>query len=301
MSHKDSMKLGFVGFIYSPPAELEGMIERVKWQTSKVHELGGSVFHLGGMPLLPDDASKLEDLKEHIESIGVELELGCPYIFSLLGDGAKEAREGLKKQFEKARLLGINIMRAGYGKLNLATSRYNKAYPKKDQMRFIIESLKETGKIFEDAGLHFALENHCDFTGKEFAEIFSSVNSSHVGCTLDTANGFTVFCDANDDIENLAEFAFTTHIKDMVIEDSDPALGMVPLAAWGCAVGNGHVDIPRALEILDEKSPFADGLHLIIEQSWMKYAGMAQADKGSYDKECVHKGMKYLKNLLGRA
>jgi hypothetical protein len=51
------------------------------------------------------------------------------------------------------------------------------------------------------------------------------------------------------------------------------------------------------LDLLDEKSPFSNGLHVVIEQGWMNYDGIT--DKQAYDKECVHKGIKYLKSLIG--
>jgi sugar phosphate isomerase/epimerase len=274
------------------------MVEKIKWQTSKVHELGGSVFHQGGMPLLPDDQGKLEDLKAHIDSINVEMELGCPYGFGLTGSDSAQTREALAKQIKKAQFLGIKIMRAGYGKMNVATSRYNRSYPLKEHMDFLVKNLIEAGKIFKDAGIHFAIENHCDFLGSELAEIFTRVNSDHVGCALDTANGFAVLNDSNKEIEELAPFAFTTHIKDMVILDNDPSSGLVPLQPWGCTLGEGNVDIPRALDILSEKSPMASGLHLIIEQTWMKYADSI-TDRDAYNRESIHNSMKYLQKLLG--
>jgi sugar phosphate isomerase/epimerase len=190
-------------------------------------------------------------------------------------------------------------MRAGYGKMNVATSRYNKNYPLKEHIDFVVKNLIEAGKIFKDAGIHFALENHCDFLGSELADIFIRVNSDFVGCALDTANGFTIFNDANKEVEELAPFAFTTHIKDMVILDNDSASGLVPLQAWGCPLGEGNVDIPRAIKLLDSKSPMASGLHLIIEQSWMKFDNTI-TDRDAYAKESVHKSMLYLKKLLGR-
>jgi sugar phosphate isomerase/epimerase len=299
MRHADTMKLGFVGFVYPPPPSITDMVERIKWQTSRVHEMGGAVFHQGGMPLLPDDQKKLDDLKAHIDGIGVELELGCPYIFALTGDDGAETRAALAKQIKKAQFLGINIMRAGYGKMNVATSRYNRNYPLNEHIDFVVKNLKEAGKIFEDAGIHFALENHCDFLGREFVDIFTRVNSSFVGCALDTANGFAVLNDSNTEVEELAPFAFTTHIKDMVILDNDPSSGLVPLQPWGCPLGEGNVDIPRALELLDQKSPMASGLHLIIEQTWMKFDESIK-DRDAYNRESIHNGMKYLKNLLGR-
>ncbi|MDR1541600.1 MAG: sugar phosphate isomerase/epimerase [Clostridiales bacterium] len=298
MSNKDSMKIGFVGFIYSPPPEIEDHIERIKWQTAKVHELGGSVFHLGGMPLLPDDWAKIEDLKGYIDSIDVELEIGTPFVFGLTGDDKKQFRADLLNQIKKAKKLGIKIMRAGYGKLKLPTSRFNKSYPLAEHKKFVIDNLIEAGKIFESEDIYFALENHCDFLAREFVEFFTAVNNKHVGCALDTANGYTVFDDANDEVEMLAPFAVTTHIKDMSIVEADPQLGICPFVSVGCALGDGNVDIPRAIEVLDEKSPFSNGLHLIVEQGWFDLRGIE--DPQAYQYACLEKSMIYLKELLGR-
>jgi 3-oxoisoapionate decarboxylase len=97
-------------------------------------------------------------------------------------------------------------------------------------------------------------------------------------------------------MEYLAPYAVSTHIKDMLVQDFQSEFGLIPFQARGCAVGDGNVDIPKALKLLDEKSPFTKGLHIVIEQGWMNYDNIT--DKPAYDKECVHKGLKYLKSLI---
>jgi sugar phosphate isomerase/epimerase len=302
LNNKDSWKLGFVGFIYTPPKEIQDPVEGLKWHMSKTKELGGGVTQFIA-PIKWEDTI-IEDVKEHMAKTNNELELGAP-IFgsvamkgSIIGDHKQEIREIVAAQIKAAKALGVSILRGAYGKLKLEYTRYNKNYPRKEHIKYVTDTLKEAAKMFEDAGLYFALENHCDFTGREFAEIFSAVNSTHIGCTLDTANGFTVYCDPNEDIEYLAKYAFTTHIKDMLVQDFESDYGLIPYQARGCAVGDGNVDVPHALELLDTQSPFAKGLHLIIEQGWMNYDTVT--DREAYDKECVHQGLKYLKKLLGR-
>jgi sugar phosphate isomerase/epimerase len=292
------MKLGFVGFIYTPPQDITDPLEGIKWQIKRVSELGGSVFHTALTPFPEGEASD-HALKEYIDSMGVELELGTGSVFELTGPKAKEAREQLAKDIAKAKFFGSKIIRTGYGRLVAKTTRFNKEFPLKEHMKFVVDNLKEAAKIFEDAGIYFALENHCDFKGKEFAEMFSEVNSKHVGCALDTANGYTVYCDPDEDVEYLAEFAVTTHIKDMLVDDYKSDTGLIPFQARGCAVGDGSVNIPRAIELLEQRSPFANGLHLIIEQGCMNYDGIT--DRPAHSKACVEKGMKYLQKLLGRA
>jgi sugar phosphate isomerase/epimerase len=296
------MRLGFVGFIYTPPKNITDPIESLKWHMTKTKELGGGVTQFS--PPQKWDQKILEDLKEHMVKTDNELELGAP-IFggmtakgSLTGENKEEIRSIIDAQIKAAKFLGVKIMRGAYGKLKVAYTRFNKDYPLKEHRQFLIDNLKEAAEIFEGEGLYFAIENHCDFTGKEFADIFSAVNSKHIGCTLDTANGYTVYCDPNEDVEYLAEYAITTHIKDMLVQDFESQYGLIPFQARGCAVGDGNVDIPRAIELLDQKSPFSNGLHLVIEQGWMNYDNIS--DREAYDKECVHKGLKYLQKLLGR-
>jgi sugar phosphate isomerase/epimerase len=311
MSNKNTWRLGFVGFIYTPPKSITDPIEGIKWHMSKTQELtGGPCATQFGFPYNWTD-KVLNELKEHMVKTDNELELGAPIFGSFMDHGNNslisgdkdEVRKAVEAQIKAAKFLGVNILRGAYGKLKLKWTRFNKEYPLKDHIKFVTDNLKEAKKIFEDNGVYLALENHCDFTGKEFAEIYAEVDSKHIGCTLDTANGYTVYCDPNEEIELLAPYTIATHIKDMLVQDFTSDYGLLPFQARGCAVGDGNVDIPRALELLDQKSPFSKGLHLVIEQGWMNYDHLpndAEA-RAAYDKECVHKGLKYLKGLLGRA
>ncbi len=71
-----------------------------------------------------------------------------------------------------------------------------------------------------------------------------SVDSEWVGCALDTANGFTVFCDPNDDIEALG----APEGKEELVQTMLEALqeGIDAIAADPNAAAN------------TENSPFAD-------------------------------------------
>lgn len=296
MSYKNTMKIGYVSFVYTPPMEITDPLEYIKWQVDKAAELGCKVLHV--VSSIPKDDRSLKILKEFIDSKNVELEIGAPYeVYSLTGSNAKLARATVIENIKRAQLLGVKIMRNGYGRLITETSRFNKKIPIKQHLQFLIDNLKEAAKIFEEEGMYFAVENHCDFTGREFAEIFSAVNSPFVGSALDTANGYTVYCDPNDDVELLAEYAITTHIKDMQVIDFDSCDdNLIPYQARGCALGEGNVDIPRAIDLLDKRSPHANGLHLIVEVGWPNYK--KGIDKKVQDKLMVERSIEYLKNLL---
>jgi sugar phosphate isomerase/epimerase len=304
MSVRSTWRLGFVGFIYTPPKTITDPIEVIKWHMSKTQELGGGATQFG-MPYKWND-KVLNELKEHMAKTDNELELGGP-IFggfnlpgSLISENKEEIRKLLDEQIAAAKFLGVKILRGAYGKLKAKWTRFNKDIPLKEHIKFITDNLKEAKKIFEDNDLYLAIENHCDFTGKEWAEIYADVNSKHIGCTLDTANGYTVYCDPNEEMEYLAPYTVTTHIKDMWVQDFSSDFGLIPFQARGCAVGDGNVDVPKALDLLEKHAPNPNGLHIVIEQGWMNYDNIPAADREAYGKECVHKGLKYLKGLLGR-
>ena len=95
-------------------------------------------------------------------------------------------------------------------------------------------------------------------------------------------------------MEVLAPYAITTHIKDMSINQHQSDLTM--FQAQGCPLGEGHVDIPKAIELLETHSPNAEGLHLIVEQGWLAYE--PGEDRKAQDKASVEKSLLYLRNLI---
>ena len=210
MSYKSTMKIGFVGWVYTPPRDIQAPLEYVKWQINKAAELGCNVFQ-PSFPC-PEDDDSLKILRELAENKNIELEFNAPYeIFSLIGTNSKDAIKVVKESIRKAKLLGTKIMRTGYGRFTIDTTRFNKRISLKQHLQFVVNNLKEAAKIFEDEGIYLAIENHCDFTGKEWAEVFTEVGSPFVGCALDTGNGYTVYCDPNEDIETCRIYDYNTY------------------------------------------------------------------------------------------
>lgn len=292
MSVRQTMKLGFIGFIYTPPDEITDPLEGFLWQVDKAAELGCQVFHGRGYP---NDRASLETVKDRLEEKGIELEVGAPReLFELAGPDAASARKTVEAEIEVAKLLGSRIMRSGYGRLTIETSRFSKTNPPEEQLEFITKNLEEAAKIYRANDIYYALENHCDFIGRDFVRIFDTVDSPYIGSALDTANGFTVYWDPNDDVEVLAPYAITTHIKDMKVSQHQSDLIM--FQAQGCPLGEGHVDIPRAIDLLEKHSPHADGLHLVIEQGWLAYE--PDKDRKAQDKAALEQSLVWLRDLI---
>ncbi len=68
---------------------------------------------------------------------------------------------------------------------------------------------------------------------------------------------------------------------------------MLPI---GCAVGEGNVDIPLAVDTFAAKSPYAEGLHLIIELGWQPVTPGMTREESTLD--MFHRSVEYLKTLI---
>jgi sugar phosphate isomerase/epimerase len=131
--------------------------------------------------------------------------------------------------------------------------------------------------------------------GTQLAEMFDAVDSPNVGALLDTANGYTVFCEPMDDARALAPYTMTTHLKNMKIVDFGEG-GHIPMIAVGCDLGEGNIDIPEILRLIAEKSPHAEGLHLIIEPGWIPRDPNLTRDEQMVG--FFERSLAYLKGLL---
>ena len=289
-----SMRVGYTAAMYAVPDEVpeEG---RGEWQLRRAAELGCTALQLPPRDV-PSDAGHRDALGELAAELDIELEGNAPLFTPLGTDPAKNGPE-LQERLEAAKGLGMTVVRAGYGRLNLETSRYAKGKDAaRAQLEHITNCLGFAAKVAAGVGLYVAIENHCDFTGREVAGVLADVGSEWVGAAVDTANGFTVFCDPNDDVEALAPFAFTTHMKDMHMEAS-PMRGLIPLVPRGCRLGEGHVDQRRAVQLFAQRSPHANGLHLIVEAGWETFD---PAGPGAIElkRSLLEDGVRYLNELV---
>ncbi len=111
-------------------------------------------------------------------------------------------------------------------------------------------SLKLAAPVAARLGMLLAVENHKDWRADELLAILKRVGNDHVGICLDTGNSIALLEDPMDVIEALAPRSFTTHFKDMALEEYREGflLAEVPL-------GTGILDLPRAVRILKTARP----------------------------------------------
>src|SRR6185312_1901777 len=111
-------------------------------------------------------------------------------------------------------------------------------------------SLKLAAPIVARQGILLAVENHKDWRADELLAILKRAGNDHVGVCLDTGNSIALLEDPMDVIEALAPRSFTTHFKDMGLDEYHDGylLAEVPL-------GTGIHDLTRAMRILRAARP----------------------------------------------
>lgn len=301
MAYLNNMKLGWIGANYPAPADVTDPVDKIMWQLEQAKRLGCQVLQ----PLAPlpkNDPDALAKIKAKMKEYDIEFELGVPRaIFELAGPYGVSAKMALQAEIDFVKAFGdVKIMRCGYGKLVMETTRYSKETAKAqyDNLR---ECLKIAAPMFEKAGIYFALENHLDFTGQELAAIFAEINSPYMGIAVDTANGFCIFSEPTEESLAMAPWAITSHIKDAKIVDKTQEGDYFPLIPLGCACGEGSVDIPKIIDAIATKSRYPEGFHLIVEQGWFGPALDEIKDeekKNEFRRNTIERSISYLKELI---
>lgn len=209
------------------------------------------------------DTGYWDHLRAMASERGVEIEPIVRSPFDLLSGGA-EARAATLASIQAAKHLGGPVMRSGYGRNTVATSRYSDV-PLREHLAEITANLRLAVELAESAGVVLAIENHCDFTGRELAQVIEEVGSPSVRAALDTGNGMAIFCDPMDDAETLAPLTLTTHIKDLTVLDGPP---LQPFRMIGCPIGEGVLNIATVIELVVQRGPRGEATPLIVEPGW---------------------------------
>jgi 3-oxoisoapionate decarboxylase len=93
--------------------------------------------------------------------------------------------------------------------------------------------------------IRLAVENHKDWRADELLALLKRAGNDRVGVCLDLGNSIALLEDPMEVVETLAPRAFTTHVKDMGVEEYPQGflLAEVPL-------GTGILDLPRVVRIV---------------------------------------------------
>jgi sugar phosphate isomerase/epimerase len=111
-------------------------------------------------------------------------------------------------------------------------------------------SLQLAAPVVTRNGIFLAVENHKDWRADELLAILKRVGNDRVGICLDTGNSIALLEDPMDVIEALAPRSFTTHFKDMGLDEYREGFLLAEVS-----LGTGILDLPRAVRILRAARP----------------------------------------------
>jgi sugar phosphate isomerase/epimerase len=185
----------------------------------------------------------IEKLRKRAEAWGMYLE------GSVRLPRDQEDVERFVAEVRTAKACGAEVVRT----VMLSGRRYE-VFTTAEQFREFLtrarQSLALAKPIVEKQGVRLAVENHKDLEAKALAELIKAINSPHVGVCVDTGNNIALLEDPAETVEVLAPFAFTSHVKDMGVEEYADGflLAEVPL-------GTGFLDLSRVIAVLRKAQP----------------------------------------------
>lgn len=202
--------------------------------------LGAGGVQVGVGVRSDDDAHAL---RNRAEALSMYLE----GIVSLPRDDADLAR--FEAEVRTAARAGADVVRS----VMLAGRRYESFRSSAEFQRFTassFHSLKLAAPVVGRHGIRLAIENHKDFRTDELTSLLKEVANDHVGVCLDTGNSIALLEDPMAVVEALAPWAFTTHFKDMGMEEYRDGflLAEVPF-------GEGILDLPGIVRVLRAARP----------------------------------------------
>ena len=211
-----------------------------------------------------DEPGWVDRVRALMERYGIEVELGFGDKYIEHGD--RQPTEGFAAFVEQAcRPLGVAIVGTAS---HLHGGRWPKQPPLDEQLDRLAAALRRLAPVAEAACVKLAIENHADYRGHELAGLLERVGSPNVGARLDTGNPYCAIEEPVAAAEALAPYTFATHLKDEVVEAEPGNRGIAPgglLALRGCALGEGHVDVPTIVDLLARRGPLGNRLALTLE------------------------------------
>lgn len=150
----------------------------------------------------------------------------------------------------------INAKEAGAQVLRTVVSSgrryetYHSAEAFQELKKNALASLQLAEPILRKHKVRLAVENHKDWQATQLAAMLQQLNSEWIGATVDFGNNIALLEDPMTVVQTLAPYAFSTHIKDMAMEEYADGflLSEVPL-------GKGILDLPRMVELCRQKNP----------------------------------------------
>jgi sugar phosphate isomerase/epimerase len=187
------------------------------------------------------EPASLDKVERRLKDTGMFLEVMSPL--------PRVDMERFVTTMQAAKRLGALCVRSAC----LSGRRYETFSGLDEWKKFVSDSkasLARAVPVADKIKLPFTIENHKDWTIDEMVPILKSYSSEYFGVCLDTGNNIALLDDPMEVVERLAPYAFSTHIKDMGVDEYADGflLSEVP-------IGQGMLDIPKMVAMIGKARP----------------------------------------------
>ncbi len=204
------------------------------------HEIGGGGIQVVVRNWTTEFARKV---KSKLDKTGMYLE-GSVALLKTADD-----KERFEQDVRSARDAGAEVIRT----VCLSGRRYENFHSLMEFQEFrknSIASLQMAEPVMAKYRMKLAIENHKDWRASELADVLKNLGSQWTGVTVDFGNSISLMEDPMDVVHTLAPYIFSTHVKDMGVQEYDEGflLSEVPL-------GQGFLDLKKMCDICREHNP----------------------------------------------
>ena len=195
------------------------------------------------------DPQNLRRVRDHAQSLGIEVEIGTTSICPTSTMFKKEQgspEEQLSRMIDAAAMVGSKIVRAVLGG---ADDR--KSAPISDHIENTVRVLRNVRTKAQDKNIRIAIENHAgDMQGWELKTLIEEAGRDFVGACLDSGNPLWTLEDPHVTLETLYPYVLTSHVRDSAVWTTPDGAAVT----W-VQMGRGNVDIASYVRRYAELCP----------------------------------------------
>lgn len=204
------------------------------------HQLGAGGIQVGVNNWAKDFSKKIRERKETLE-LYLEGSMGVPYTPA---DVSKFEQDVLGAKEAGVQIIRTVCSRGRRYEAFHSAEEFDTAYQQ------AIVSLQLAEPVLRKHKIKLAVENHKDWRADELVALVKKLDSEWIGVTLDFGNSISLLEDPMMVVETLAPYSFTTHVKDMGVDEYTDGflLSEVPL-------GKGINNMSRMVELCKQHNP----------------------------------------------